>query len=51
MERTPPEISEDVLHSPRLRAVILKISRQFDRSVDDVTKEAQEILREMAHAR
>ena len=50
-ERTPPEISEDVLKSARMQNVIQKVSRQLGKPVEEVVKEAQEILREMAHAR
>ena len=50
-ERTNQEISEDVVKSPRMAAVVSKISRAFGKPEDEVVKEAQEILREMAHAR
>jgi len=50
-ERSPVEISEDVLRSKRMLSAIAKLSRESGKSLDQLNSEAKEILAEMAHAR
>merc|ERR1719204_1397602 len=50
-ERSPPEISEDVLKSSRMQDIMRKLSRELGKPIDEIVAEARDILKEMAHAR
>jgi len=51
VERTPQEIADDVIKSPRIQAVIEQLCKETGKSSTEITKDAQGIITEMAHIR